>query len=211
MTASYPVHLRLSGRRVLVVGAGRVATRKIERLVESGALVRVVAPHASAPIRKLAESGALTLTTRDVHPEDAEGAFLLIAATDSAETNAAVAQAGRERGALVSRVDDASDCDFTIPALARGRYVEATISTGGLAPAASRRLAKELRTWIERGVDRFAGELAHVRKLLSGRAEASARLRSLGEGELFMACVEGDERRVRELVSHALGELGESA
>src|SRR5690606_7009974 len=68
--ATYPIHLNLSGRGVLVVGAGRVATRKIERLVEAGANLLVVAAEASAPVRKLAAQAALKLVLRSVQESD---------------------------------------------------------------------------------------------------------------------------------------------
>jgi siroheme synthase (precorrin-2 oxidase/ferrochelatase) len=70
MTLSYPVHLRLDGRRVLVAGAGAVATRKILRLAETSAEVHVVARSASAPVRELASTGRITLDERSVQPGD---------------------------------------------------------------------------------------------------------------------------------------------
>jgi siroheme synthase-like protein len=208
MSLSYPVHLRLDGRRVLVAGAGRVATRKIQRLAETAAELHVVAPLASAPVEGLASQGRLTLSRREVRDDDAVGAFLVLAATSDASTNARLARAGRACGALVSRVDAPGDSDFTIPALARGQSVEATVSTFGQAPSASRRLGRELRKWIASGVDRFAGEVARARTALAGTEGASLRLRQLGDGELFEACVRGDEARVRELVASALAGTG---
>jgi siroheme synthase-like protein len=203
---TYPIHLMLTGRRVLVVGAGRVATRKIERLVESGADVRVVAPEASAPVRKLAAEQALGLAQREVVEADLDGCFLAIAATADGEVNALVASWARARRALVSRVDAPDDSDFTIPAFVRGTHVEATVSTYGKAPSASRRLGRELRAWTARGPDRFAGEVAEVRRALRARADASERLRKLNESGLFEACARGDEPTIRALVAAALEE-----
>jgi siroheme synthase-like protein len=206
MSLSYPIHLRLRGRRVLVAGAGSVATRKIQRLVETEAQVHVVAREASDSVHELAHNGQLTLELRPVQSSDADGCFLVIAATDESHANAALAARARSLGALVSRVDDPDDSDFTVPALARGKAVEATVSTFGRAPGAARRLGKELRRWIASGVDQFVGEMADARIALRGRDDASSRLRKLGDGELFDACVRGDEARVRALVAHALGE-----
>jgi precorrin-2 dehydrogenase/sirohydrochlorin ferrochelatase len=206
MSLSYPVHLRLDGRRVLVAGAGQVATRKIQRLSETGAELFVVAMAASAPVERLAAEGRITLSRRAVQGDDARGAFLVLAATSDTTANAKLARDARAQGALVSRVDDPHDSDFTIPALARGSSVEATVSTFGTAPSASRRLGRELRTWIAHGVDRFAGEVARARTALAGTDDASLRLRRLGDGELFDACVRGDEARIRELVEGALHE-----
>jgi siroheme synthase-like protein len=202
---SYPIHLSLSGRRVLVAGAGRVATRKIERLVETGAELLVVAPEASAPVRALAREGKLSLALRAVTDEDARGALLVLCATHDRDVNARLAEAARAGGALVSRVDAPEESDFTVPALARGENLDATVSTRGAAPSASRRLAKELRAWVAGGPDRFVREVARVRNALRGHADADERLRQLGAGALFEACAAGDERRIEALIEAALG------
>lgn len=201
---SYPIHLDLAGRRALVVGAGRVATRKIERLAQTGAELRVVALTASAPIRKLAEDGRLQLALRSPVEADCHGCFLVIAATDDALTNEQAAAWARRAGALVSRVDAPQSSDFTVPAFVRGAHVEATVSTFGEAPSASRRLARELAGWALGAPDRFAGEVAAVRRMLMGRSDATQRLRTLSEGGLYEACASGDEAGIRGLVARAL-------
>ena len=204
---AYPMHLRLAGKPVLVAGAGRVATRKIERLVESGAQVEVVAPVASGIVTRLAQQGAVTLHLRPVAPADVRGKFLVLAATNDNQENARLAQTARERGVLVSRVDAPGDSDFTVPALARAPHVEATISTSGAAPSASRRLGKELALWLSQGPDRFVAEIAAVRQSLRGHPEATERLRCLSEGELFEACARGDEARIQACREQALAGL----
>lgn len=201
---SYPICLKLTGRRVLVAGAGRVATRKIERLIEAGAMLQVVATEASAPVRKLAERGQLSLALRAVTDDDVQGALLVLCATNDSAVNARLADAGRAVGALVSRVDAPESSDFTVPALARGEHVEATVSTGGAAPSASRRLGRELLSWVQRGPDRFARELAHARALLRGHPEATQRLRQLSNSALFEACVAHDEPTISQLMASAL-------
>jgi len=203
---SYPIHLNLVGRAVLVAGAGRVATRKIERLVESGVELRVVAHEASAPVRRLASSGALKLAVRSVEENDVHGCLLVIAATNDGSVNSQVACWARARGSLVSRVDAPHDSDFTVPAFVRGEHVEATVSTYGDAPSASRRLKRELLAWTARGPDRFAGEVARVRRALAAHPEATERLRKLNESGLYEACATGDEPVIHALVAAALEE-----
>lgn len=204
--ASYPIHLDLSSRRVLVAGAGRVATRKVARLVDSGAAVRVVALNASAPVRTLAQQGRIELHLRAVEERDVEGCFLAIAATHDTSVNGAVAAWARARGALVSRVDAPEDSDFTVPASVRTEHIEATVSTYGTAPSAARRLGRELAAWAARGPDRFAGEVARVRRALATRSDATERLRELNESGLFEACARSDEATIRALVAAALEE-----
>lgn len=204
--ASYPIQLNLLGRRVLVAGAGRVATRKIERLVHTGAELRVIALAASAPVRALAASGRIALQLRPVEASDVDGCLLVIAATHDGDVNGAVARWARARGALVSRVDAPEESDFTVPAAVRTEHVEATVSTYGAAPSASRRLGRELAGWAAGGPDRFAGEVARVRRALASRADATQRLRELNESGLFEACARSDEGTIRALVAAALEE-----
>ena len=201
---SYPIHLDLTGRRVLVVGAGRVATRKIERLAETTVELRVVALAASAPVRKLADQGRLALAQRAAVQHDVAGCFMVITATDRADVNASVAGWAKAEGALVSRVDAPSESDFTVPAFVRGAQVEATVSTYGEAPSASRRLKRELQAWVQSGPDRFATEVAAQRRALAGRPDSTQRLRELNEQGLYEACVAGDEARIHTLLNSAI-------
>jgi uroporphyrin-III C-methyltransferase/precorrin-2 dehydrogenase/sirohydrochlorin ferrochelatase len=192
----------------LVAGAGQVAARKIERLLASGAAVQVVAREACAPVRELAETGKLSLSLRAVEDADAQGKFLVIAATDDAQANARLAQAARASGALVARADALDDSDFSLPALARSQHLLAALSSHGGAPSASRRLASELTRWLAQGPERFAAEITRVRRALRGQPDAAQRLRELADGPLFEACQRADEPAIAALVADALEARG---
>ncbi|MBI4918234.1 MAG: hypothetical protein HY825_20530 [Acidobacteria bacterium] len=120
--APYPVHLDLHGRKVLLVGAGKVAARRIDRFLRAGARVIVVAPEALPAIRRLAARGRIELRRRAFAPADVRGMWLVHAATDDPKVNRAVlaaVRAIRRRGATaLASVADASwtDGDFVIPA-----------------------------------------------------------------------------------------------
>jgi siroheme synthase-like protein len=201
---SYPIQLRLAGKPVLVAGAGQVATRKIARLVASGAQVQVVAQVASGAVSALAAAGKLQLELRSVEDADTHGKFLVIAATNDARSNARLAAASRASGALVARVDAPDDSDFSLPAIARSPHLAAAVSSHGSAPSASRRLARELEHWLLSGPDRFAAELGHARERLRGRPDAARRLRELADGPLFEACQRQDEATIAALLASAL-------
>lgn len=89
--------LDLRGRRVVVVGGGPVAARRIDTLVQDGAEVVVVAPHACEPLVELAELGALTWQAREARADDLDGAWLAVTATGSADTDLAVLRWAQER------------------------------------------------------------------------------------------------------------------
>src|SRR5688572_6812359 len=108
MTALYPAFLNLHGRSCVVVGAGAIATRKIEALLECGASVAVIAPRATETVRDAARLGKLTWLQRAYCSGDLTGAFLAIAATDSTLVNSTVVADARTARVLVGSVDGGS-------------------------------------------------------------------------------------------------------
>lgn len=98
MIQRLPVALDLRGRRVLVVGAGQVAARKVGPLIGAGAQVEVVAPSFDSHLENLLAEGSLVAHWRPFDPEDLAGAWLVYALTDSPDLNARVAELCEERG-----------------------------------------------------------------------------------------------------------------
>lgn len=98
MIQRLPVALDLRGRRVLLVGAGQVAARKVSPLIEAGAQVEVVAPSLDSHLENLLAEGSLVAHRRPFTPEDLAGAWLVYALTDSPDLNARVAEFCEERG-----------------------------------------------------------------------------------------------------------------
>ena len=141
----YPVNLVLDGRSCLVVGGGKVALRKVQGLLDCGGKVTVVAPSIDPELRAL--PGA-TLVERAWQPDDLDGMWLVIAATDDSSVNAAVYAEGERRGVWVNGADDPANCSFTLPSVVRRGDLQVTVSTGGRSPA--------LATWLRR---RLEGEI----------------------------------------------------
>jgi siroheme synthase-like protein len=146
--AGWPVNLLVAGRRVVVVGGGRIAARKIKPLVDLGAEVAVVAPHVVAEIRAWADAGVVTLTEQEFLPEHLDGAWLAIAATDDSAANAAVFEAGEVRRIFVNGADDPDHCSFTLLSLIRRGDVVIAFGTGGRSPALATYLRERLETEI---------------------------------------------------------------
>jgi len=141
----YPVNLLLQGRRCVVVGAGRIAARKIEALVEAGADVHVVAPDAVDRVREWAAAGALTWHARRFEPADLDQAWLCTTATADPATNRAVFAAGEARRVFVNSADDPENCSFTLMSLVRQGDLVVTVGTGGRSPALATYLRNHVR------------------------------------------------------------------
>lgn len=140
----YPVNLDLRGRKVLLVGGGRVAYRKLEELHRAGADITVVSPELLPDTAERVEAWAIHLERRKFRTADAAGCFLVISAADSDTVNRRVASAARQCGALVNVVDNAELSDFSLPATVMRGNLLLTASTGGALPAFSRRIRERL-------------------------------------------------------------------
>ncbi len=147
----YPVFLKLEDKLCVVVGAGRVAERRVRGLCDASARVRVVGIIATEGILKLADEGAIHLYQRAFEPSDLDGSTLAIAATDRAGVNRAVQTAAKCRGILFCGADRHTDSDFIVPAVVQRGDLQMAISTGGKSPAYARLLRREIEAFLEDG------------------------------------------------------------
>ena len=104
----YLVGLDLTGRRVVVVGAGTVAQRRLPRLIAAGADVLLIAPEATPAVEAMAGAGELRWEVRGYADGDLEAAWYALACTSSPAVNAAVAAEARRRRLFCVRADDAT-------------------------------------------------------------------------------------------------------
>ena len=153
--AYFPFYMDIAGKRGVILGGGRVAAGKIAALLPFAPQLVCIAPVICDEIERLAETGteepgSLRLISRRAKEADLEGAFFVIAATDSPETNAWAAKLCREKGILINAVDDRKNCSFYFPALVKRGSVVVGISTGGCSPAAA--------SWLRRKAERMVPE-----------------------------------------------------
>ncbi|GHA80155.1 uroporphyrinogen-III C-methyltransferase [Streptomyces termitum] len=127
---AYPVGLRLAGRRVVVLGGGTVAQRRLPALIAAGADITLVSPSATPSVEAMAEAGELTWVRRRYEDGDlADAWYALVATTDPAANAAASAEAERARVWCV-RSDDAEAATAWTPATGRGDGVTVAVLTG---------------------------------------------------------------------------------
>lgn len=153
----------LTGRDCLVVGAGTVATEKIEGLLFAGASVRVVAPQVDDRVMELAEHKRIRLARRPFDVADVDGAFVVIAATGNEHVERAVARAAEARGCLVNVADVPELCNFILPAVVRDGPIALGISTAGASPALAQRIKKDVGALLARPYGRLAARLKELR------------------------------------------------
>ncbi|WP_287597695.1 siroheme synthase CysG [Thermomonas sp.] len=177
--ALFPLFLDLRGRRVLVVGAGEVAARKVLALLDSGAAVAVVAPALAPALAALAKANRLAHIAAAFAPEQLDGSWLAIAATDDDAVNRAVAAAAHARRMFINVVDDAELASAQLPARVQRGPLQVAISSGGASPM----LARHLREQLEIRLDGALGQLAGLLGELRGRIRMQ--LADLGQRRAF--------------------------
>ncbi|GAA2194591.1 uroporphyrinogen-III C-methyltransferase [Micromonospora lupini] len=132
MSASpYPLGLRLDGRRVVVVGGGAVATRRVPALLDAGADVLLVAPELTPALQARVDAGRLHWVPRRFVPEDLDGAWLVQVAIDDQMAAAAVSAVAAERRIFCVRADDRTAATAWTPAVTRHGPVTVAVLGGG--------------------------------------------------------------------------------
>ncbi|MDF3288931.1 uroporphyrinogen-III C-methyltransferase [Streptomyces silvisoli] len=127
---AYPVGLLLAGRRVVVLGGGQVAQRRLPSLVAAGADVVLVSPSATASVEAMAEAGEIRWERRGYQPGDLAEAWYAVVATDDPQVNAAASAEAEQRRVWCVRSDDADAATAWTPATGRSEGVTVAVLTG---------------------------------------------------------------------------------
>jgi siroheme synthase-like protein len=174
--AGLPANLLVRGRKVVVVGAGRIAARKIEPLLDLGARVVVVAPAVDPEIRGWVAAGRCELVEREFAPADLDGAWLALTATDVPAVNAAVHAAGEAARVWVNSADDPANCSWTMLSVIRRADLVVAIGTGGRSPALAAHLRRQLTAELGPEYVTLLDLLAEAREAMraSGRSSEEA-------------------------------------
>ncbi|GBC94852.1 Siroheme synthase [bacterium HR16] len=166
----YPVFVDLRGRDCLVVGGGTVACEKIAALLDAEANVTVVAPETVEQIAEWSEQGRVRWIRREWKPEDVQGQFLVIAATDDPALHREIYRLVNAQSRLVNAVDDPASCNFICPAVAQVGTVKVAVSTAGCSPALAQRLRDRIQEEIlDEDTGKLAQYLGEKRSLVKAR------------------------------------------
>jgi precorrin-2 dehydrogenase / sirohydrochlorin ferrochelatase len=208
-TPFYVACLKLTDRRCVVVGGGDVGLEKVEGLLACDAQVVLIAPEAVPELEALAADGSIAWLRREYRPEDLEGTFMVIAATNDTDVNIGVFADAERRAMLVNVVDVPPLCNFILPAIVRTGPLAIAISTAGASPALAKRmkgqiaaeygepyarlavLLNEARGWAKATLPTYQDRKAFFEGIVNGEPDPVALLR------------EGDEQAVRELIASA--------
>ncbi len=204
-----PIFLDIRAQPCLVVGGGDAAARKAALLLRAGARVTVQAPALSAAFD--ADLPATRIAHRALRfgDEDVAGHALVIAASDDATINRAVAAAAKARGIPVNVVDQPALCSFIMPSIIDRDPVIVAVSSGGASPVLARLLRARLETLIPAGYGRLAALAATFRDRIKARLEPAARRRfweRVLQGPIAELVFGGRDAEARQALGDALSD-----
>ncbi|MBN2582970.1 MAG: bifunctional precorrin-2 dehydrogenase/sirohydrochlorin ferrochelatase, partial [Planctomycetes bacterium] len=201
-----PIMLDVTDRRCVVVGGGHVALQKVSALLDAGAHVRVVALRVCDELR---HRDGVDVCDNAYQAAALDGAALVVAATDSPETNARVFADCRAHGILCNVVDRPDCCDFILPSVLRRGPLTVAVSTGGASPALAGRIRRRLEDEFDEAYGVYLEAIGRVRAQVRRQVNDEALRRQiaheLAAEELLEAARQGKaalDRAIRTILEH---------
>lgn len=175
----YPIFADLNRRPVLLAGAGHIAERKAESLLQAGAQVRVVAETLNPRFEEWLRQNRIVWLGKTFQTAFLDGVFLAVAATDDHAFNREIYQAAEARGTFCNTVDTLDLCSFIVPAVIDRSPITIAVSSGGTSPV----LARHWRQAIETLVPLHTGKMAAIAG--AWRKRVKQKLGSMAERRRF--------------------------
>lgn len=163
MSAYYPIMLNLTGKKVVVIGGGVVAARKIGTLLEANAEITVVSPKLHEKIIPAFDDNLINWKRKFFEPADLADAFLIIAATNQAAINLQVYE-NTSNHQLINVVDQPDLSSFIVPASFRRDKLTVAVSTSGAMPGLSRKIKQELAVQYNETYEEYLHFLEQARQ-----------------------------------------------
>ncbi len=143
----FPLYVDISGKDILIVGAGRIALRRLETLLKFESRITIVAKEVHSKIRAFAQDAAcVRIVQKEYGAQDLEGRDLVLACTDSGEINREIVRECREKGIPVNAANCKELCDFYFPSVIVKEELVVGINAGG----ENHRAVKETREYLEK-------------------------------------------------------------
>jgi len=204
----FPIYLDIRNKKVLVVGGGVIAQRKIESLLEAGANILLASKELTRQIRKYEEEGRIFVIGCEYEKKYLEKVFMVIAATDDAELNHRISQDALEKGLLINAVDQPEDCNFIFPSVLKRGDLVLAISTSGKSPALAKKIREQLEQEFGNEYEILLNIMGFLRKEIFSwnlpQHQNSLLFRQLIAGALPEAIHEKNWKRVTEIINSTL-------
>lgn len=203
-----PIFMNVNGENCLVIGGGKIASRKVFMLIRAGAAVTVVSPELCQELTVRKESNEITHIARDFEDQDLGASKIVIAATNDKVVNSHISVLAKSKGIPVNVVDAPELCSFIVPSIIDRNPVQIAISTGGASPVLARLLRSRLETFIPAAYGRLAKLVEQFREKVKAKFSSSDEIRTFWEqvleGPVADTLIAGKDSEARELLEKAV-------
>lgn len=206
----YPIYLDIENKPVLIVGGGTVALRKVETLLEYGALVKVVSPQIIPELQDMVSKQKCEWIPREYAGEDIKDSLLVFSCTEKEEVNAQVARDAKAINVSINVVDDPDKCSFIVPSIMTRGDLTIAVSTGGSSPIVARQIRQELEEFygdeIRLYLDLLRFWRQEAKQYLSPEKRAQF-FNKVTDGEVLNCLKQGQHDQAKEVVENCFRSL----
>jgi len=140
----YPIFIKLKNEKILVIGGGAVATRKVKTLINYSQQIVIVSPQITSILKALISKYNLKYYRRNYRKSDLKDKKIVFVATNDEELNKQIFQDAQQSGILVNVVDNLEHCSFIVPSIMARGDLQIAISTSGISPLLTKKIRKKL-------------------------------------------------------------------
>ncbi len=210
----FPLFLQLSNRPCLLIGGGKGAVEKGNRLLVAGASLTVVAPRLETALQSQVDAGKMTWRPEKFRAEHLDDIWFAVSTLKEAEVNRHIHAEANRRCLFLNVVDQPDFCTCHWPAILERPPVTIAFSTGGASPA----LASYLRRRMERVLPDAVGDLAHwlsrwrprVQSMLPDLASRGRFWHTLFDRGMAERFLSGDVAGAESMIQRAMDEQTEA-
>jgi precorrin-2 dehydrogenase/sirohydrochlorin ferrochelatase len=162
----FPAYIKLDGKKVLIVGAGKIAQDKLEHLLDFTENITIIADNLCEEIISIVKIYSLKSIKKKYETDDMDGFDIVIAAIDDIEKQKEIYLEAKEKRILCNTVDVIEYCDFIFPSYIKEGDLIISVSTSGASPAVAKYLRRFLQSCLPNGIGEFLTEMKNLRKKL---------------------------------------------
>lgn len=159
----FPIYLNLKNKKVLLVGGGKIATDKLQKLLDFTTDIKIIAKDFSLEILSLIKEYGLEFEKREYHDGDIDGFEIVVVAVDSLRVQKEIFLESRQKRVFVNSVDSKEYCDFIFGSYIKEDELVISISTSGTSPSVAKYLKRFLKKALPKDLSSFLRKVKQIR------------------------------------------------
>ena len=148
-TGYFPLFMDISDKKIVVIGGGNIAARRVKVLSQFCRNLTVVAPRIHPDLLTLEEKGQIRVIRREYEREDIYDAWMVLATTDQHKLNEEIYSVAKCLGALANVASNREKCDFHFPGIVKKNHFVVGINASGMDHKGAARLKKRIEEAVE--------------------------------------------------------------